>query len=75
MHPDTFTLTHQWSAQILEYCTLNPPTPADGKGERVREERLWTNVDNKKYNNGSWEAKVAEQQQKQGATAAAAAAA
>ena len=31
-------------------------------------------VDNKKYNNGSWEAKVAEQQQKQGATAAAAAA-
>ena len=22
--------------------TLNPPTPADRKGERVREERLWT---------------------------------
>ena len=25
-----------------DYMCIYPPTPADGKGERVREERLWT---------------------------------
>jgi len=43
-----------------------PPTPADGKGERVREERLWT-TRNTTTVLGKL-SKVAEQQQQQGAT-------
>ena len=33
-------LQHTWQPYIP--LTYNPPTPADSKGERVREERLWT---------------------------------
>ena len=29
-------------AALKRFETMNPLTPADGKGERVREERLWT---------------------------------
>ena len=29
-----------WEYDMI--CDVSPPTPADSKGERVREERLWT---------------------------------
>jgi hypothetical protein len=50
------------------YVYIYPPTPADGKGERVREERLWT-TRNATTVFGKF-SKVAEQQHQQGATAA-----
>ena len=53
---------------ICVYAYVYPLTPADGKRERVMEERLWTKR-NTTTDLGKL-SKVAEQQQHQGATAA-----
>ena len=59
-------ILHHYQYYHCYYCY--PPTPADGKGERVRAERLWT-TRNTTTVLGKL-SKVAEQQQQEGATAA-----
>ena len=48
-----------WLYMWLYICIyIHPPTPADGKGERVREERLWT-TRNRSFGKQRHEKKVA----------------
>ena len=58
---------HDEGASSWFVCNY-PPTPADGKGERVRADRLWTTRNTTTVLRKL--SKVAEQQQQQGATAA-----